>query len=639
MVSEVLTKKHYLIIKYLSDKDACLTSAEMAQKIGMSTRTVKRYINDINYELKKMGVEIIALKGIGYKLTGTPKVLQGVLKEALRVIDGFEIDDSIEGRVENAINLLINNDTLNADEMAEKLNLSTSSFNKMTSKIKECIKKYNLTIASKPHYGTYIDGEELNIRALILDYCIKADNNNNLKVYLSNVNKEDIETIEKIISIYLKENNIVVADKDFNNLLSRIIVSLSRMRKNKTVENLSLINNYRHHNYSAIHSIMSQVEKALDVAFSETEYYYVSFYSGFMIYNYSMRNLQDTDLLDEEIFSFVKALLEEIKIITGNEFDQDTKLIKAMTIHIKIAINRARAGAQVKNPLLQQIKSNYPVEMNFAMFAAKKIYDYYGIELDEDEVGFIAMHFGAAQERIKTNMTKKICIVCQYGIGTAQLLSEKIKNHIKYVEVIGVYPARYLDVALKQNVDYIVSTVEIEDYKSNIPIISVDNVLSDSSIKKIGDIITLDISKKKLLFEMFNRKAFYRLKASTKEEVINLMGSMMEKEGLIDSNVVKSILERENMSSTDIGNLVAIPHTAINGVHKSVIGVAILDKPILWDVDEVQIIFMICFNLADRKNLHIFKNIYSLIDDIDFIKSMIKSKDFDEFIQLLSEGR
>nr|WP_243183350.1 PTS sugar transporter subunit IIA [Anaerosolibacter carboniphilus] len=137
---------------------------------------------------------------------------------------------------------------------------------------------------------------------------------------------------------------------------------------------------------------------------------------------------------------------------------------------------------------------------------------------------------------------------------------------------------------------------------------------------------------------MFHENAFYCVEANAKEEIIAEIGKKMTQVGLIDEGVVASVLDREKISATDIGHMVAIPHSPINGIHKSVIGVAVLDKPILWDKYEVQVVFMICFNLAERKNLQIFKYMYNLIEDADLVKSIIKCKSFQSFMRIIQDG-
>ena len=89
------------------------------------------------------------------------------------------------------------------------------------------------------------------------------------------------------------------------------------------------------------------------------------------------------------------------------------------------------------------------------------------------------------------------------------------------------------------------------------------------------------------------------------------------------------------MSSTDIGNMVAIPHTIVDGTYKSIIGVGILEKPIIWNKEEVQLIFMVCFNKKKSYKFHIFEYLYSFIKDKGAVKRVVKDLSFEKFMRLL----
>ena len=52
---------------------------------------------------------------------------------------------------------------------------------------------------------------------------------------------------------------------------------------------------------------------------------------------------------------------------------------------------------------------------------------------------------------------------------------------------------------------------------------------------------------------------------------------MISKEGS------KSVFKREEMSTTELGNMVAIPHAMSNDSEEAVVSVMILKKPILWE--------------------------------------------------------
>ncbi len=83
----------------------------------------------------------------------------------------------------NIICMLINRNYMSIEAMAEELNLSIAAINKLSSKLKRKLEKYDLVIKSKPYYGSYIHGEEINIRQLITDYAIKLDEKSKVKVF------------------------------------------------------------------------------------------------------------------------------------------------------------------------------------------------------------------------------------------------------------------------------------------------------------------------------------------------------------------------------------------------------------------------------------------------------------------------
>lgn len=65
--------------------------------------------------------------------------------------------------------------------------------------------------------------------------------------------------------------------------------------------------------------------------------------------------------------------------------------------HLHSAIERAKKGIVVKNVLLWDIKRFFPDEFKIGKRTIEKISERYGIELPEDEAGFIALHLVNAQ--------------------------------------------------------------------------------------------------------------------------------------------------------------------------------------------------------------------------------------------------
>lgn len=630
----MINKTYSIIIKYLTSKKEYVTARELSQLIGVSIRTIKRYIKDINYFVNDYGIEITSAKGVGYKIEGPLKEIKRISQEAENLIEGFKIDDSSEGRIAKVLCILLRREYVTIEELSLELNLSVASTNILSAGVKKILKNYDLELISKPFHGSKIVGEEIKIRSLMFDYAIKADENYSLEIRINNITRNEIEQIQSIINKVLRTSNIIICDKDVNVLLIRIIISVSRMKNKYVFANDELKYIYKLNNYGLVREIMQQVSETFNFNIDENEVLYVSSSCGVAIYDYNTRK----ELIkspDVEIDKFVDQALQDVFIITGIDFREDVEFTDALVMHLKIFINRFKAGISAKNPLLDQIKVEFPMETNLATIIVTKLQREFKVTLDENEIGFIALHFGAAFERRRGKNGKKICIICHYGIGTSQLLAEKLKQRISNINIVGTYPVSYLDVALKQDVDFIVSTVKLNDKDFKVPVLYIENIFSDEIVNELHDIFSEEKQRSKILRETFNKEAFFRIKANTREEAIKNIGQAMKSKGFINDEVITKVLEREKMSSTDIGNMVAIPHTIVEGTYNSIIGVGILEKPLIWNKEEVQLVFMVCFNKKESYKFHVFEYLYSFIKDKGAVKRVVKDFSFEKLMRLL----
>lgn len=102
----------------------------------------------------------------------------------------------------------------------------------------------------------------------------------------------------------------------------------------------------------------------------------------------------------------------------------------------------------------------------------------------------------------------------------------------------------------------------------------------------------------------------------TKYEVLDYITNLMEKHGYIDYQTKQSIFEREKMASTELGDLVAIPHALENNMNKVAIAVCILKSSIIWDKEKVQVVFVLSIpkNQAESYE-YVFRLLYKFLID------------------------
>ena len=132
------------------------------------------------------------------------------------------------------------------------------------------------------------------------------------------------------------------------------------------------------------------------------------------------------------------------------------------------------------------------------------------------------------------------------------------------------------------------------------------------------------------------------LKSKTKQDVINEMVELLDKNGILNNKneFKKEILEREELSSTGFGNGIAIPHAKTSAVKIPRVAVGISKDGFDFDsVDgnKANLIFMIAAG-DDDNDLHLktLSHLAQNLMDDEFVKDILNSKSKKEIVQLLS---
>ena len=135
------------------------------------------------------------------------------------------------------------------------------------------------------------------------------------------------------------------------------------------------------------------------------------------------------------------------------------------------------------------------------------------------------------------------------------------------------------------------------------------------------------------------------LKSKTKQDVINEMVELLDKNGILNNKneFKKEILEREELSSTGFGNGIAIPHAKTSAVKIPRVAVGISKDGFDFDsVDgnKANLIFMIAAG-DDDNDLHLktLSHLAQNLMDDEFVKEILNSKSKKEIVQLLVDNK
>ena len=150
----------------------------------------------------------------------------------------------------------------------------------------------------------------------------------------------------------------------------------------------------------------------------------------------------------------------------------------------------------------------------------------------------------------------------------------------------------------------------------------------------------MELSENNFLNNYYNSNLFSaNIKGNDREEIIKNICENIKKYIDIPDNFYDSVLKRESLSETDFGNLVAIPHPFEILTDTTFVYVAILEKPIIWYKNNVQVVFLISVSNNKDDNLQKFYQytVDFLLNEESVIK-LLENKTFDNLMCLLKNS-
>ena len=134
------------------------------------------------------------------------------------------------------------------------------------------------------------------------------------------------------------------------------------------------------------------------------------------------------------------------------------------------------------------------------------------------------------------------------------------------------------------------------------------------------------------------------LSAASKEEVLEKLIDLLYENGALSDKkaFTEDVMERERVSSTGIGNSIAIPHGKSANVIETTAAIARLEKPITWssaDGEPVSFVVLLAVNENDKGVTHVklLSQMARKLASEETCKRLMNAADADEVIGIFSE--
>ncbi|WP_349898745.1 PTS sugar transporter subunit IIA [Parafrigoribacterium soli] len=126
--------------------------------------------------------------------------------------------------------------------------------------------------------------------------------------------------------------------------------------------------------------------------------------------------------------------------------------------------------------------------------------------------------------------------------------------------------------------------------------------------------------------------------ASTKEDAIREAGAILLKAGAVTAEYVDYMMQREALTSTYMGNFLAIPHGTNEGkdtILASALSFVRYTEPIDWDGNEVR--FVVGIAGKDNGHMEILSKIALIFSDEDEVQKLLDAPGEAAILAILDE--
>lgn len=505
-----------------------LTADGVAQRLGVSARTVHRDLQPVSGFLGSQGLKLLRQSGRGLSVEGSAETWEKAL-ETLRGMGPVGLPPQ-ERRVSLLSTLLAARQPIKLRALASGLDVAVGTISRDLDESEPWLSEFGLSLVRKRNYGVEISGTESALRRAMsqlvfqnLDETVllprpaepeagtefteatrQADGvTEQLMGLLDEVRLQKVRSLTQAMVRTLPYS---IADGAFASLTVDVALMVERRLRGGEIEMdggmLQRLKNTDEYAYAL--SLATELEESFDVAVPAEEV-------GYVTIHLRGTKLREDDSLpgyfetsDLEVASQVKALIHYVEDQTGIELAGDGSLYTGLLAHIERAIHRLGENMSIHNPLLAEVKQDYPALFELVSQGMKRVFVQENVP--DEEVGFVAMHFGAALDRAQGSFPRYVLVLCSSGIATSRMLASRLERAFPQIQSIKNSSLFELDNLDEGEFDLVVSTVPLPMPDDSY--VQVQPFLSGDEVERIRN----HLRERSLSARPSNRAAFESLK-------------------------------------------------------------------------------------------------------------------------------
>jgi lichenan operon transcriptional antiterminator len=628
--------KYERLLDYLSQADGWVTAAELADRLGVTTRSVRSYVTAAKtashpHETVQSGV-------LGYRVN----------REGLAAFRAAGHDfepETPRDRLYQLVRLLGNApDGLDAHGLASQLFVSDSTIEQDLRKIKHLVEADDLALVRRGSIVSLV-GSEANHRRMLSRMFREESAQGFLE--LERVQREfetsNLGGFKTDLIAMLDEHGYFVNEYGVNNVLLHLMIALERRGLDVAAAPPGPRTSARVAEIASALSSLVVTHFDVSLGASDLEYLAVLLTTRVVTPGHDQAMAEVVEnYVDQEVLGIVRDIVAQVRQEYLIDLADEEFMVR-LSLHVRNLVARAHDNSYSTNPLTRSMKTSYPMIYELSVFIASQLQRRASIHINDDEIAYIALHVGSYLERQQRQGDRLSCaLVCPNYYDMHEMLARRIERALgDELDVAIVITRTDVDWA-ELDTDLVLTTIAQRTPRDNEVVIQ--PFLTENDVENVRRAISrirrhtrrMQIKDDLLLY--FDEGLFFReLHASSEVEMIQTLGARMIEKGVIDQSYLDGAIERELMSSTAFTDSIAVPHAMTMTAAKTSIAIVVNDSAMEWGDNRVNVIALIAFAAAGRNSFQeVFDQFVEVFSDREDVQRIIKrAVDFPSFIEEL----
>ena len=495
------TPRTQQILEILLGGKGPVSKQDIADTLGVSKRTVQREFGFLENDIKQYGLRLVNRKGKGIVIAGELQNIEK-LRHDIEKNSGVEAAGREERRKHLLFELLRDREPRKLYYYSEMLGVSETTVANDMEVLGEWFSRNNLEVIRRPGYGVVLSGSEADYREAMRRFIHEngpqrfekrnAKETRNAEAAITDIlltaadsgiysllNNDILVRVYNILSNMDEPMLHQLAENALTGLAIHIAIAIDRVQKGAVLEakEKGFEDLASWEGYDLAARILREMEEEFQITIPGVELSYILLHLRGSKIAYSgtagdkkagddavMRQMRGID--EEKLLDMIDEMIEIFNPSISYELKCDEDFVRGLLVHLRPVIVRLFNHMNIFNPILKDIREEYPDVFRRCAKAAKVIEHETHEVVHDEEIGFLAMHFGAAEERIlerqKAARRVVIGVICASGFGVARLMLTKLSNHLGDKATFRAYGKDEITKRVIEDTDFFVSTLNLD---------------------------------------------------------------------------------------------------------------------------------------------------------------------------------